>query len=109
MLSEALRVARKGVWVTTPDRYHPMEFHTALPLLHWLPKTWHRHLLLKMGLGDFASEQALNLMDRRDLLKAAQTSHAGLAHKDIRVHLHTSRFLGCSANLLLHLKIQHAA
>ena len=38
MVAECLRVARKGVCLTTPNRWFPVEFHTQLPLVHWLPK-----------------------------------------------------------------------
>jgi SAM-dependent methyltransferase len=34
---EALRVARR-VFVTTPNRWFPIEVHTRLPLVHWLPE-----------------------------------------------------------------------
>jgi SAM-dependent methyltransferase len=34
---EALRVAPR-VFVTTPNRWFPVEVHTRLPLVHWLPK-----------------------------------------------------------------------
>ena len=33
---EALRVGRQ-VFVTTPNRFFPLEVHTRLPLVHWLP------------------------------------------------------------------------
>lgn len=33
---EALRVGRR-VFVTTPNRWFPVEVHTRLPLVHWLP------------------------------------------------------------------------
>ncbi len=36
-VSEALRVARR-VFVTTPNRWFPLEVHTRLPLVHWLPE-----------------------------------------------------------------------
>jgi SAM-dependent methyltransferase len=36
-VSEALRVGRK-VFVTTPNRRFPVEVHTRLPLVHWLPE-----------------------------------------------------------------------
>ncbi|MGH3505880.1 MAG: class I SAM-dependent methyltransferase, partial [Nocardioidaceae bacterium] len=42
MLSESARVARKGAFHTTPDRWFPIEVHTLLPLLHWLPRRWQR-------------------------------------------------------------------
>ncbi|MEP9386213.1 class I SAM-dependent methyltransferase [Mesorhizobium sp. KR9-304] len=38
MIAECARVARKGICLTTPNRWFPVEFHTQLPLLHWLPK-----------------------------------------------------------------------
>ena len=34
---EALRVGRR-VFVTTPNRWFPLEVHTLLPLVHWLPE-----------------------------------------------------------------------
>jgi SAM-dependent methyltransferase len=62
-VAEALRVGRR-VFLTTPNRWFPIELHTRLPLVHWLPKaasdraydltgkSWARdnHLL---GSGDF--------------------------------------------------------
>ncbi len=35
--AEALRVAR-GVFLTTPNRWFPLEVHTRMPLVHWLPE-----------------------------------------------------------------------
>ena len=64
-VDEALRVGRR-VFLTTPNRWFPVEVHTRLPLVHWLPeslagraydvvgKSWARdnHLL---GPADFRS------------------------------------------------------
>jgi SAM-dependent methyltransferase len=36
-VEEALRVARRA-FVTTPNRWFPLEVHTLLPLVHWLPE-----------------------------------------------------------------------
>ena len=36
-VAEALRVARRA-FVTTPNRWFPVEVHTLLPLVHWLPE-----------------------------------------------------------------------
>jgi SAM-dependent methyltransferase len=36
LVSEALRVGRR-VFITTPNRRFPVEVHTRLPLVHWLP------------------------------------------------------------------------
>jgi hypothetical protein len=35
-VAEALRVSRR-VFITTPNRWFPIEVHTKLPLVHWLP------------------------------------------------------------------------
>jgi hypothetical protein len=43
-LKECCRVARRAVFVTTPNRWFPVEFHTILPLVHWLPKPAFRTL-----------------------------------------------------------------
>ena len=37
LVREALRVGRR-VFVTTPNRWFPVEVHTRLPLVHWLPE-----------------------------------------------------------------------
>src|SRR6187455_1731933 len=36
LVSEAIRVGRR-VFITTPNRRFPIEVHTRLPLVHWLP------------------------------------------------------------------------
>ena len=35
-VAEGLRVARRA-FITTPNRWFPIEVHTRLPLVHWLP------------------------------------------------------------------------
>ena len=42
LVSEAIRVGRR-VFITTPNRRFPVEVHTRLPFVHWLPdRTAHR-------------------------------------------------------------------
>ena len=66
-LRELARVARRGIFVTTPNRWFPVEFHTVLPLIHWLPKPVFRGLLRAMGKGFFADEDNLNLLTASEL------------------------------------------
>lgn len=66
-LSEAWRVARKGIFVTTPNRWFPVEFHTMMPFVHWLPTEVFRKLCDVRGLGFFASEENLNLLSGSEL------------------------------------------
>ena len=36
-VQECSRVTRRALFVTTPNRWFPIEVHTSLPILHWLP------------------------------------------------------------------------
>ena len=66
---ECMRVASRAVFLTTPNRWFPVEFHTVLPFIHWLPRRYFRALLRQGGLAFFAEEANLNLLTRRDLRK----------------------------------------
>src|SRR5205823_3519059 len=68
---ECMRVARRAVFLTTPNRWFPVEFHTLVPFIHWLPRRYFRALLRRIGLSFFAEEANLNLMTRRDLRQIA--------------------------------------
>jgi len=94
-LAELHRVCRKGLFVTTPNRWFPVEFHTVLPLVHWLPAPWFRALLRWLGHRELCLEANLNLMGRRDLARAC--SRAGLA--DWRID--SVSLAGWPSNLLL--------
>jgi hypothetical protein len=71
MVGECLRVSRRGVCLTTPNRWFPVEFHTRLPLVHWLPKPVSRAVFRKVGLEFFAEEKNLNLMTESELRRIA--------------------------------------
>ena len=95
MLAEVLRVARRGVCLTTPNRWFPVEFHTQLPLLHWLPAGLHRPLLRFLGYGFFAQESNLHLLSRRTL------SRLTVDFPGWRFEIRRQRLLGLTSNLLL--------
>lgn len=90
-VSELVRVARR-VFLTTPDRSFPIEVHTFLPLLHWLPQPVHQRVLRGLGMEFWAKTENLNLLDRKDLL----TMFPG----EIKVHTCSHRILGVSSNLI---------
>jgi len=94
-LAEAWRVARKGIFITTPNRWFPVEFHTVMPLAHWLPPNIFRRICSMRGLEFFASEENLNLLSARELNRIA--AEAGL--ENIRVW--SVGLAGWPANLLL--------
>jgi hypothetical protein len=80
-LREAWRVARKGIFITTPNRWFPVEFHTVLPLAHWLPPTAFRKLCRMRGLDFFANEDNLNLLSASQVKRLAV--EAGLENSKV--------------------------
>lgn len=64
-VSELLRVARL-VFITVPNRFFPVEHHTAIPLLHWFDTTFRLACRLTNN-GDWAREENLILMSRARL------------------------------------------
>jgi ubiquinone/menaquinone biosynthesis C-methylase UbiE len=91
-LAEACRVARKGVFITTPNRWHPVESHTGLPLLHYLPASVFRAVCQVMGKPMYATEENLNLLGSTELRALAEGRDA---------EIQTVRWLGFVSNLVL--------
>jgi hypothetical protein len=94
-LKEAWRVGRKGIFLTTPNRWFPIEFHTVLPFAHWLPKGYYHKLLIALDRGFFADENNLNLLSSRTLAQLAKA--AGIQNFDIK----SVSLLALPTNLLL--------
>ena len=64
----------RGLFVTTPARFHWMEFHTKIPLIHWLPKPMHRAILRRLGRRTWAKEAHLNLLSKGDFSYVARSA-----------------------------------
>ena len=94
-IQELVRVARRVVFLTTPNRWFPVEFHSVLPLIHWLPKPLFRKLLQGTRYHFFALEENLNLVDRGEILELCKPLG------DCRIEVESQRLLGMSSNLLL--------
>lgn len=65
-LKELNRIGKSGV-VTTPNRWYPLEFHTMLPFVHWLPTKIYRRIFKLLGYEADADEKNLNLLTFHDL------------------------------------------
>jgi hypothetical protein len=62
LVAEVCRVSR-CVLFTTPNKRFPVELHTFLPLIHWLPDASYRAMLRRLGQDYFADVENLNLLD----------------------------------------------
>lgn len=90
-LQECMRVSKK-IFLTTPYRYFPLEMHTFIPFLHWLP--WHIfQKIVKRTKGEFwASEDNLRLCSAKDI------KHMKLKKK---VAIKYVRTMGMRSNMLI--------
>jgi 2-polyprenyl-3-methyl-5-hydroxy-6-metoxy-1,4-benzoquinol methylase len=66
-VKECIRISKKFVFIQTPNRFYPIDFHTILPFIHWLPKNIHRKILRIFGLNFYSLEKNLNLLSESDL------------------------------------------
>lgn len=66
-IRECIRISKEYVFIQTPNRFYPIDFHTILPFIHWLPKNIHRKILKIMGLNFYSLEKNLNLLSEYDL------------------------------------------
>jgi hypothetical protein len=95
-IKELTRVSRKGVVFTTPNRWHPVETHIGLPFIQYLPPQLFRKILTILGKDMYATEENLNLLDRRNLLALIKTNSPNQCkHKISEV-----KWLGISSNLV---------
>jgi ubiquinone/menaquinone biosynthesis C-methylase UbiE len=94
-IRELHRVARRAVFITTPNRWFPIEVHTVLPFVHWLPAPWFRATLRRLGHDMLSREENLNLVGASDLRRMCRD--LAITHAEID----KVRFWGVPSNLLL--------
>ena len=73
MISNIIKLTKKTFIVSTPNRFHPFEFHTKIPLIHWLPKEFHRKILEILGISFYAKKKNLNLLSKNDLIEVLKS------------------------------------
>ena len=66
-ISECLRVSREFVFITTPNKYYPIDFHTKIPFLHWLPHKIYSQILKLLGDNFFRYKKNLNLISTKEI------------------------------------------
>ena len=98
-IKECIRIGKHQVFITTPNRYYPIDFHTRIPFLHWLPKKIHRFILKIIGFKFYSLEKNLNLLDRKTIIKIMESLN--IQNYTILNH----KFLYATSNLILIIKL----
>ncbi len=69
MIENMIKLSNKYLVFTTPNKFHPIEFHTKLFLLHWFPNKAFAKILKLLGFEFFSKEENLNLLSERQIYK----------------------------------------
>ena len=64
-VGEVTRVSKRGM-IAIPDRRFPVEYHSSIPFIHWLPGKVHRTIFGMLGFTELQSEENLHLLWRRE-------------------------------------------
>lgn len=91
-VAEACRVSDR-VFISTPNRWFPVDAHTLIPFAHWLPMRWRNRIYRSFGRDYFASEKSLRLIGASEFLSLVPPSH--------RATLFRQRVFGWTSNLNL--------
>lgn len=92
-VKELCRVGQR-CFITTPNRWYPVEFHSILPLVHWLPPAWFRRVLRWLGKDFWAKEENLNLLTAKELRR--------MFPPPMQVYSRPNRLLGLISNLVFY-------
>lgn len=97
MIENICLLTNKYFFITTPNRFFPIDFHTKLPLIHMLPKKIHRKILNMISLKEYALEENLNLLDISEINKMLKN----LNEKGFLVSTYGIKLFGLTSNLLI--------
>ncbi len=95
MISNIILLTKKKFVICTPNRFHPIDFHTKIPIIHWLPKKIHRKILFLLGYNFFALEKNLNLLSLKDIKSILNNFN------QIKYEIKKIKFLGFTSNYII--------
>ena len=96
-----ISLSKEYVVISTPNRFYPIELHTKLPFIHWLPKSLFRKILIILNMGYFADEKNLNLLSKNELKKILNIFSQKIDYK-----IYNIRFFGFVSNFLVICRIK---
>jgi len=94
MINNIIKLTKKIFIITTPNKFYPVEFHTKIPFIHWLPNLIYRKILSYLGLSFYAKEKNLNLLSKRDVKKM-------LDHQKIKYEIKFVKLFFLKSNLII--------
>ena len=96
MIKNIIKITKKFFVITTPNRFYPLDFHTKIPFIHWLPKKIHRKILKIINLNYFSEEKNLNLLSEKDIIKMMNFFRGKIKYNILFIKL-----LGIKSNFII--------
>jgi hypothetical protein len=96
MLKNIISLTKKIFIIITPNKNYPLDFHTKIPFIHWLPKKIYRKLLKLVNLSFFSLEKNLNLLSENDLIMILNNFNKQIVYK-----IYYIKLLGWISNLIV--------
>ena len=100
MIKNIQKLSKKLFIITTPNRGYPLDFHTKLPFIHWLPKRMHRKILKFLGMNFFSEEKNLNLLSKKNIKDFLESLN-------IKYEIINIKLLGITSNFIVIGKIEN--
>lgn len=91
-IGEIIRVCKK-CFISTPNYWFPIELHTLLPFIHYLPANIRFKLYKKIKKGFWADINHLNLLTPKEFLSL-------FPNRNINIRLIRQKFMGFTYNLI---------
>jgi hypothetical protein len=91
-----ISLSKKYIVLSTPNRFYPVEFHTKLLFIHWLPKNFFRKILLFFRMNYFADQNNLNLLSKKELMEILDKFSNKINYK-----IYNIKFLGFISNFFV--------
>ena len=93
MVSNIVNLSKKLFIIITPNRFHPVDFHTKIPFIHWLPKSIHRKILNIFRMPFYANEENLNLLGKKEIENLLNLENITYKIEHIRLLFFKSNFI----------------
>ena len=98
MIKNVALLTNKIFFITTPNKYYPIDFHSKLPLVNMLPNNIFRKILKFFNFEYLSKEENLNLLSLKDLKNFLLETKI---HKDFDIKIKHIRLFFIKSNFII--------
>ena len=98
MIKNVALLTNKIFFITTPNKYYPIDFHSKLPLVNMLPNNIFRKILKFFNFEYLSKEENLNLLSLKDLKNFLLETKI---HKDFDIKIKYIKLFFIKSNFII--------